>query len=144
MRAIIAVSLFCMALFAGCAHQTAKGAKYVSLISSEGKRIAGVVPTTEPYTHNGPAATAWLPNQGARMVDGRIVNGIMIRSWSEAGAARVQVYGMLVKAGAPAEFTTDDAQLEPVELGSYLLRPNQTVPIAEMKELGVEPLMLRY
>jgi hypothetical protein len=144
MKAIIAVSVFCVALLAGCAHHAKTGAKYVSLVSAEGTRIAGVVPTTEPYTHNGPAATAWLPNKGARAADGRIVNGIMIRSWSEAGAARVQVYGMLTRAGVTAEFTTDDAELESVELGSYLVRPNQTVPIAEMKELGVEPLLLRY
>lgn len=68
----------------------------------------------------------------------------MIRTWIEGDGARVQVYGLATKPGEAARFTADQSKLQAVELGSYHLRPNQTVAISELASLGVEPLMLSY
>lgn len=145
MRTFVSASmLLAFVLLAGCAHQTKTSAAFVSITSSDGVSIASVKPASIPYTQGGPTATAWLAGKGAHLADGRIVSGIMIRSWSESGAARVQVYGLTTRPGAEATFTTDETQLEPVELGSYLLQPNQRVAVAEMASLGAEPLLLRY
>lgn len=143
MRTFVSATVLVAVLFAGCAHGAASHGRYVSLTSADGAPIAGVEPSSLPYTQGGPTATAWLANGAAHTADGRVVSGIMIRAWSESGAARVQVYGMVTR-GDGARFTTEEAALEPVELGSYRLRPNQSVAITEMANLGVKPLMLSY
>ena len=143
MRTLVSASVLSIILLAGCAHNRT-GSEFVVLTSQEGVPIASVAVTSVPYTQGGPTATAWLSSGVGHTTDGRVVSGIMIRTWSESGAARVQVYGMTTKPGVAAAFTTEESQLEPVELGSYLLRHNQSVAIAEMVDLGIKPLFLRY
>lgn len=143
MKTIVFPWMLLVMLGAGCAHNRTDS-PYVALTSQDGAAIASVLPISAPYLHDGPSATAWLSKGEARTLDGRVVSGIMIRTWSESGAARVQVYGMVTKPGAEAVFTTDESLLEELPLASYLLRPNQSVAITEMEDFGVKPLRLRY
>ena len=130
---------------AGCAHHQSSPNGHVVLSRPDGARVASVAPTAIPYTEGGPTATAWLPEaDAAKLPDGRVISGVMIRTWAEGDGARVQVSGMTTKPGEVATFTTNESELQAVELGSYHLRPKQTAAISELASLGVEPLTLSY
>jgi hypothetical protein len=144
MRQLFSAIVLSVLFFVGCAHQPSAAGSLVSLNRPDGTRIATVAPMPGPYTQSGPTATAWLNGADARLGDGRLVSGIMFRAWLEPAGARVQVYAMTTKPGETERFTTEESALEELEIGSYLLRLNESAAIAEMAPMGVTPLMLRY
>lgn len=131
-------------LVSACAHRSQQSdALWVGLDHPDGSGIARLGVVSTPYTQGGPSATATLPaGSGAKTQQGRVVCGVLIRAWSEADGARVQLYALVPRNEVPNEFTSNPSDLREEEFASYHLRPGESVPIEEMSAFGTQPLHL--
>jgi hypothetical protein len=105
---------------------------------------AALASSAEPYFESGPAAKVYLPSgTEARTRDGRSIVGFEFTAWTEADATRGQVFALVPVSGSPnVDLRYRADLLERTEFASYRLRPGESVPITEMRTVGLEPLVV--
>lgn len=116
-------------LLSACSSNTAASQTEVWVgLARPGHAVAAALlaPAT-PYTQGGPSAAVSVNGSAA-------VGSVMIKAWREGSGARVQVYS--------AESQTPDNTSAVSMIGSYHLAVGEKRPVAELSQLGVEPVTL--
>ena len=117
---------------------------FISITAGSIQR-GGFVPRLTPYTQGGPAVSVYLFDQrNVRTSDGLVITGFDFIGWAEGDGTRVQVFALVPQKGAPNTYMPNGTaeSLERRDFASYRILPDQGVPVAEMRALGVEPMLL--
>jgi hypothetical protein len=106
---------------------------------------ATLTASAQPYFEGGPVANMYLPSGiDARTRDGRPIVGFAFTAWMEGDATRGQIFALVGASGSPDVDLRYRADLvERTEFASYRLRPGESVPITEMRSLGLEPMVVQ-
>jgi hypothetical protein len=115
----------------------------VSVIASR-TIAATLIASPQPYFESGPVAKMYLPSgTDARTRDGRPIVGFEFTAWTEGDATRGQVFALVATSGSPNVDVRYRADLvERTEFASYRLRPGESIPITEMRSIGLEPMVV--
>ena len=138
-------ALIAMALVLSASSTWAQRRTWIT-IDAAGKERGAFVPRAVPYTQGGPSVGVYLVDrQDVRMPDGRILTGLDFIGWSEGAGTRVQVFALVPKDGIPNTYLPggDARNLVRRDYATYRLAPGQSRPIAEMRALGIEPMVVR-
>jgi ABC-type phosphate/phosphonate transport system ATPase subunit len=86
-----------------------------------------------------------VDRQDIRMPDGQVLTGFDFIGWREDTGIRVQVFALVPKVGVANKYLPggDSHNLTRRQFASYLVRPDESRAITEMKALGIEPMVLR-
>ena len=117
---------------------------FVSITAGSVQR-GGFIPRTTPYTQGGPAVSVYLTDQqNVRTPDGMVVTGFEFIGWAEGNGTRVQVFALVPQKGAPNIYMPDGKaeSLERRDFATYRILHDQGVAVAEMRDLGIEPMIL--
>jgi hypothetical protein len=116
----------------------------VSVIASR-TMAATLIASPQPYFAGGPVAKMYLLSESdARTRDGRPIVGFEFTAWTEGDAKRGQVFALVAASGTPNVDLRYRADLvERTEFASYRLRPGESVPITEMRSVGLEPMVVQ-
>ena len=118
--------------------------RYIS-ISAGALQRGGFIPRTTPYTEGGPAVSVFLFDQrNVRTSDGLVITGFEFIGWAEGDGTRVLVFALVPRQGAPNTYMPngDFDLLERRDFASYGILRDQGLPVAEMRDLGIEPMIL--
>jgi hypothetical protein len=104
-------------------------------------------PASKPLTYRDTTAAVFFTwNHNVKDAKGRIVTGLSFQSWMSGKDARVAVYALVPRAGAPNRFlaTTREGldDLEPVPFAEFNLAVGASRKLDEMKALGMEPMLV--
>jgi hypothetical protein len=79
-----------------------------------------------------------------RTSDGLIITGFEFIGWAEGDGTRVLVFALVPQKGAPNTYMPNGTAdlLERRDFATYLILRDQGVAIAEMRDLGLEPMIL--
>jgi hypothetical protein len=113
-------------------------------VSGSSGTPAGLTASAQPYFDGGPVAKMYLPSgTNARTRDGRPIVGFEFTAWTEGDTTRGQVFALVGASGSPNVDLRYRADLvERREFASYRLRPGESVPVTEMRSLGLEPMVV--
>jgi hypothetical protein len=114
-------------------------------IRANGVERGAFAPRAAPYTQGGPSVSVYLfDRRDVRAPDGKIITGFEFIGWSEGENSRVQVFTLVPRDDAPNEYLANGNRelLSRRDLASYQIAQGQTVRIAEMTRLGIEPMVL--
>ena len=114
-------------------------------ITANGIERGAFVPRPEPYSQGGPAVSVYLFDQrNVRTPDGLVITGFEFIGWTEGEATRVQVFALVPQKGAPNTYMPNgDADLlTRRDFATYRIGMDQGVAVAEMRGLGIEPMIL--
>jgi hypothetical protein len=114
-------------------------------ISANGIERGSFVPRPTPYTQGGPAVQVYLFDQrNVRTADGLVITGFEFIGWTEGEATRVLVFALVPQKGAPNTYLPNgDADLlTRRDFATYRIGMDQEVAVAEMRGLGIEPMIL--
>jgi hypothetical protein len=103
------------------------------------------VPRMTPYSQGGPAVSVYLfDRRDIRNSEGLVVTGFDFIGWAEGEATRVQVFALVPRKGAPNTYMPngDEELLERRDFASYRVLRDQAVAVEEMRDLGLEPMIL--
>lgn len=109
-------------------------------------------PKTEPYFSDGASVSVFLlgkqalsDNQDVKTADGKVVTGFKFIGWHEGQGTRVMAFVLIPREGVDNTYLPDgDAKnLMPREFSTHLVGPTGEVPVSKMRELGLEPMVLR-
>lgn len=117
---------------------------FVSITAGSVQR-GGFIPRTAPYTQAGPAVSVYLTDQqNVRTPDGMVVTGFEFIGWADGDGTRVQVFALVPQKGAPNTYMPDGKaeSLERRDFATYRILHDQGVAVAEMRDLGIEPMIL--
>lgn len=105
---------------------------------------ATLIAGAQPYFEAGPVAKMYLPSGvDARTRDGRPIVGFEFSAWMEGDTVRGQVFALVGSSGAPNVDLRYRADLvDRDEFASYRLRAGETMPITEMRSVGLEPMVV--
>jgi hypothetical protein len=145
MRRIAIGSVIAIALLVSGSRMWAQERTWIT-ITVAGMERGGFVPRDVPYTQRGPSVGVYLfDRQDVRMPDGQALTGFDFIGWREGAATRVQVFALVPKSGTPNTYLPggDSRNLDRRDFASYLVRPDEAQPIAEMSTLGIPPMVLR-
>jgi hypothetical protein len=116
-------------------------------------RLRGLLePKTEPYFSDGASVSVFLlgkqalsDNQDVKTADGKVVTGFKFIGWHEGQGTRVMAFVLIPREGVDNTYLPDgDAKnLMPREFSTHLVGPTGEVPVSKMRELGLEPMVLR-
>jgi len=119
-------------------------------IESAGKSCAGAGPRKLPPAADEavvPHAECSLTDRNVRDASGNVVSAIGVYVWREGAVTRVRVYTLVPAPGAPNRWLNESgdasAMKRPKFLADYTISPGEAKPIAEMRALGTEPMILR-
>lgn len=117
---------------------------FISITAGSIQR-GGFVPRLTPYTQGGPAVSVYLFDQrNVRTSDGLVITGFEFIGWAEGDGTRVLVFALVPRNGTPNTYMpngTDDL-LTRREFATYRILRDQGVAVAEMRDIGVEPMIL--
>jgi len=117
---------------------------------SEGKPCASAgLRAAEPRSASARVhAQCSLTRKDVRDSSGQIVSGIGLHVWRDGAVTRVRVYTMVPAPGAPNRWLNenddDEALKHPKHLADYTIELGEEKPIAAMKVLGIEPMVMRF
>ena len=114
-------------------------------ITANGIQRGGFIPRSAPYMQGAPAVSVYLIDpQDVRTADGLVVTGFEFIGWTESDATRVQVFLLVPRIGAPNTYLPGggDQLLERRDFATYRILRDQGVAVTEMRELGIEPMIL--
>jgi hypothetical protein len=117
---------------------------FVSITAGSIQR-GGFIPRTTPYTQGGPAVSVYLFDQrNVRTSDGLVITGFEFIGWAEGDGTRVLVFALVPQKGAPNTYMPDGKaeSLERRDFATYRILHDQGVAVVEMRDLGVEPMIL--
>jgi hypothetical protein len=141
-RRVFSFGLFVLGL--NTALLGAQSQQWVVVDVAQRERVA-FVPQREPYTEGGPAVSILTPSGPAlRLASGETVQGFEFIGWHEDAAIRVVVRALIPRAPATSSATQPKHdQFERRQIGTMLLRSDETVKVERLRELGVSPVDLR-
>jgi hypothetical protein len=115
------------------------------VVQAGGKERAAFVPAVKPYTEGGPAVSVYLEKRNIRTKEGLVVTGFEFIGWKEASTNRVLVFALVPREDAPNAYMPDgdEKNLRPQDFATLTVKDGQSLPIEEMKALGIEPMVLR-
>ena len=73
---------------------------------------------------------------------GLFVTGFEFIGWAEGDATRVMVFALVPRADAANTYLPDRELLRRRDFASYRVAWGDSVPVSEMKSLGLEPMIL--
>jgi hypothetical protein len=114
-------------------------------ISAGAVQRGGFIPRSTPYTQGGPAVSVYLfDRKDIRTSDGLIITGFEFIGWAEGDGTRVLVFALVPQKGAPNTYMPNGTAdlLERRDFATYQILRDQGVAIAEMRDLGLEPMIL--
>jgi len=142
-------TLLATLLLVATATTHAQSISMVWIDREAGRPCAGAGPRdVPPSSPERVAAACVLQKKDVRDSTGQVVSGVGIYVWQEQKVTRVRVYTLVPAPGAPNRWLNengDDPKLQrPKLLADYTMALGQSKPIAEMKALGAEPMILRF
>ena len=143
MARLMAVSVLVGSIVASAAAQM-QADRYISITAGAIER-GGFIPRSTPYSEGGPAVSVYLiDRKDVRTGDGLIITGFDFIGWAEDDATRVQVFALVPQKGAPNTYMPNGTaeSLARRDFASYRILRDQGVPVAEMRGLGIEPMIL--
>ena len=103
-------------------------------------------PASKPLTYRDTSAVFFSWNHNVKDAKGRIVTGLGFRTWMSGKDARVAVYALVPRAGAPNRYLAKSREelddLEPVPFAEFNLAVGSSRKLDEMKALGMEPMLV--
>jgi len=103
-------------------------------------------PASKPLSYRDTAAVFFTWNHDVKDSKGRIVTGLGFRTWISGKDARVAVYALVPRAGAPNRYlaTTREGleDLEPVPFAEFNVAVGSSRKLDEMKALGMDPMLV--
>jgi len=115
------------------------------VVQADGKDRAAFVPELKPYTQGGPAVSVYLNREDVRTKDGLVLTGFECIGWKEASTNRVMVFALIPREDATNTYMPDgdEKNLRRRDFATYTVGRGQTLPVEEMKTLGIKPMVLR-
>ena len=112
-----------------------------------GMEVRAVAPTSKPMTYRETTAMFLTWNQNVKDAKGRIVTALGFRTWAQNKDARVEVFTLVPRAGAPNQYMARSGRgnldnLEPVPFAQFTIAVGATRHLDELKTLGLEPLVV--
>ena len=117
---------------------------FISITAGSIQR-GGFIPRSNPYTDGGPAVSVYLlDRKDVRTGDGLVITGFEFIGWAEDDGTRVQVFALVPQEGAPNTYLPngDHELLARRDFASYRILRDQGVAVAEMRDLGLEPMLV--
>jgi hypothetical protein len=111
-----------------------------------GKLRGAFTPGDAPHSTGGPSLSVYLLDQrDVKTADGKVVTGFAFTGWRERGGVRVQVFVLVPAEGSPNTYLPGgkEESLTRREFSRHLVGPTGEVAVTKMRELGVEPMVLR-
>lgn len=115
-------------------------------ISAGSVERGGFIPRPVPYSEGGPAVSVYLiDHKDVRTTDGLVITGFEFIGWTEGDGTRIQVFALVPRKGAPNTYLPngDGDLLERRDFASYRIFRDQGIAIGEMRDLGVDPMIIR-
>jgi hypothetical protein len=86
-------------------------------------------------------------NHNVKDAKGRIVTGLAFRTWAQGKDARVEVFTLVPRPGAPNQYYATGGRgsldyLEPIPFAQFTIAVGGTRNLDEMKTLGLDPLVV--